>query len=457
VEADAVPGWLDEHDVRWVKTESVSLDGLVVGKHLGRAKFAKALPRGNAITDLVLGYDIGGTPYLAWWDAWRADALGDIYQRPDLDTLVVAPDRARTANVLCDFVDETGAAVPSCPRGVLRHVLGVLADRGFAAKAAFEIEAMVFTDALERARRRHFADLTPMATNVPVGYLHHNSRQQLAYIDETLLRLEGLGIAVEGWHDEAAPGQFEINLDPNDPLAACDAVIRAKQVMREVALEQGHVVTFMAKPSAEYGNGLHVHHSIVHDGEPVFYAPDGAMSPTMQHWIGGLMTSADALTSFACPTINSYRRMVGFAAAPTVSSWGEDNKSAAIRVLSIEPRAARIEYRVAGGDANPYLVLAGVLAAGVAGLDARTELPPPITVSGWGLPPGRFPHLPTSITRAAEALEADTGLAAVLGPAFVGYWINTRRWEWLMFHTTGGDPTATAVTPWELDRYFELT
>jgi len=456
LEAAAVPGWLDEHDVRWVKTESVSLDGLVVGKHLGRAKFAKMLPRGNAITELVLGYDIGGTPYLAWWDAWRADALGDIYQRPDLDTLVVAPDRTGTANVLCDFVDGSGAAIPSCPRGVLRHVLGGLADRGFAARAAFEIEAMLFTDVLEGARRRHFADLTPMATNVPVGYLHHNSRQQLAFVDETIRRLDGLGIEVEGWHDEAAPGQLEINLVPSDPLVACDAVVRAKQVMREVAMEQGHVVTFMAKPSAEYGNGLHVHHSLTRDGEPVFYAPDGAMSPTMRHWIGGLMASSDALTSFACPTINSYRRMVGFAAAPTVASWGEDNKSAAIRVLSIEPKAARIEYRVAGGDANPYLVLASVLAAGVAGLDAATELPPPIAVSWWRLPPGRFPHLPTSITRAADALEADTGLTAVLGPAFVGFWVNTRRWEWLMFHTTGGDPMATTVTPWELDRYFEL-
>ena len=425
MDATAVPGWLDQHDVRWVKTESVSLDGLVVGKHLGRAKFAKALPLGNAITELVLGYDMGGTPYLAWWDPWRADALGDIHQRPDLDTLVLAPDRAHTANVVCDFVDANGAAIPSCPRGVLRHVLDVLADRGLATRAAFEIEALLFTDSLESARRRHFADLTPMATNIPVGYLHHNSRQQLAFLDVVLDRLEGLGIPVEGWHDEAAPGQLEINLEPTGPLAACDAVVRAKQVMREVALEQGHTVTFMAKPSAEYGNGLHVHHSLTRDGEPVFYAPDGTMSPTMQHWLGGLMAASDALTSFACPTINSYRRMVGFAAAPTVASWGEDNKSASLRVLSIAPRAARVEYRVAGGDANPYLVLASVLAAGIAGLDAAAELPPPIAVSGWGLPPDRFPPLPTTITRAADALDADTGLAAVMGHDFVRYWTQT--------------------------------
>ena len=251
---------------------------------------------------------------------------------------------------------------------------------------------MLFTDSLESARRRHFADLTPMATNVPARL----PPPQLAPAAGVRRRDDPRASRRSASRSRAGttrprPGQFEINLDPTDPLTACDAVIRAKQVMREVALEQGHVVTFMAKPSAEYGNGLHVHHSLARDGEPVFYAPDGAMSPTMQHWIGGLMASSDALTSFACPTINSYRRMVGFAAAPTVASWGEDNKSAAIRVLSIEPKAARIEYRVAGGDANPYLVLASVLAAGIAGLDRGAELPPPIAVSGWGLPPGPVP------------------------------------------------------------------
>jgi glutamine synthetase len=434
----------------------VSLDGLVIGKHLGRAKFERALPLGNAITDLVLGYDLGGTPYLAWWDEWRAEALGDIYQQPDLATLVAAPDRPATANVICDLVDEQGGAVPSSPRGVLRHVLDQLGARGFAAKASFEVEAMLFTEGLDAARRRRFAALTPMSTDVPIGYLHHNSRQQLRYIDEVVSRVEQLGIGVEGWHDEAAPGQFELNLDPTDPLTACDAVVRVKQVMREVALDHGATVTFMAKPSAEYGNGLHVHHSLTRNGEPVFYAPDGAMSDTTAHWIGGLMQSSAALTSFAAPTVNSYRRLVGFAAAPTVASWGEDNKSAALRVLSVAPKAARIEYRVAGGDANPYLVLAGVLAAGMAGLDTGAELPAAIAVSGWGLPAKGWPHLPDSITRAADALEADEALAATLGADFVRFWIQTRRWEWLMFHTTGGDPTATAVTPWELDRYFEL-
>jgi glutamine synthetase len=147
--------------------------------------------------------------------------------------------------------------------------------------------------------------------------------------------------------------------------------------------------------------------------------------------------------------------MVGFAAAPTVASWGDDDKSAAVRVLSPSPSAARIEHRVAGGDANPYLVLATVLAGGMAGIEHSIEPPQPLGVASWGLPAG-YPHLPKTITLAADALDADSSLRAVLGAAFCDYWANTRRWEWLMFHTTGGDPMETDVTQWELDRLFEI-
>ncbi len=455
MDAGAVPAWLDEHDVRWVRTESVSLDGFLIGKHLSPNKFAKGLPLGNAITELVLGYDIGGTPYLAWWDDWRRDALGDFHQRPDLSTLVMVPDRPHTAAVLCDLVGVDGEELPVCPRSLLRRVVGRLGDQGFTAQAAFEIEGMIFAESVIDARRKHFKGLTPLSLPTGLGYLHQNSREQLAFLDEALARCEALGIFVEGWHDEAAPGQFEINLDPTDPITACDHVVRTKQVLREVAAEQGHIVTFAAKPTDAYGNGLHVHHSLRQDGEPVFYAPDGTMSQTTRHWIGGLMATMPGATSLLCPTINSYRRMIGWAAAPTVASWAEDNKSTALRVLSRSPGAARIEDRVAAADANPYLVLAAVLGGGLAGLEKAIDPPPPLAVAGWGLPAG-WPHLPNTITRAADALANDALLHAQLGDAFCDYWVNTRRWEWLMYHTTGGEPVATGVTQWELDRYFEV-
>ncbi len=451
-----VAAWLEERGIVWVRTDGISIDGAVIGKHLHRSKFVHALPLGNAITELVLGYDLGGTPYLAWWDDWRRDALGDFHQRPDLNTLVVSPDRPNTAQVLCNTVDLDGNALPVCPRTVLQGVVERLVGHGMQAQAAFEVEAMVFREPVTEARRKGFRDLTPMSHPTALGYLHYNSHEQLAFLDEVLRRLEALGIPVEGWHDEAGPGQFELNMTPSDAVTACDRVVRVKHVLREVAADQGCTVTFMAKANEHYGNGLHVHHSLSRDGAPVFYAPDGdGLSTTSQHWIGGLMATMPAATSMLCPTINSFRRMVGFAAAPTVASWAEDNKSTAIRVLSRAPKSARIEHRVAGGDANPYLVLAAVLAGGIAGLEGAIDPPPALTVAGWGLP-GGWPHLPTSITKAADALADDAQLRGVLGAGFCDYFVNTRRWEWLMYHTTGGDPMAASVTQWELDRYFEL-
>src|SRR3954451_19224249 len=212
----------------------------------------------------------------------------------------------------------------------------------------------------------------------------------------------------------------------------------------------------MAKPAPEFGNGLHVHHSLACDGDPVFYAPDGhELSDLTRHWIGGLVSTMPAATSIFCPNVNSFRRVVGFAAAPTVASWGEDDKSAAVRVLSRSPKSARIENRVAGVDANPYLVLAAVLAGGITGIEQSIETPPPLAVAGWGLA-AMPPDPPNTNSKAADAMAADEVLRSVLGAGFCDYWVNTRRWEWLMFHTTGGDPLATSVTQWELDRLFEV-
>jgi glutamine synthetase len=156
-----------------------------------------------------------------------------------------------------------------------------------------------------------------------------------------------------------------------------------------------------------------------------------------------------------CPTVNSYRRLVGWAAAPTTATWAEDNKSTAVRVLTRSATASRIEHRLAAADANVYLVLAVVLAGGLAGLRHAIEPPPAFPYAGWGLPEG-YPHLPNTISKAADALDADVHLREELGAGFVEFWTNTRRWEWLMFNTTGGDASADAVTDWELKRYFEL-
>ena len=452
-----VEAWLDAHEITWVRTDGITIDGVLIGKHLHRTKFLSTLPNGNTISEIAYGMDVAGAPHFTWWPKWRRDALGDFVQRPDLSTLRVIPGRPGVASVMVEHHDLEGTPIPVCPRARLRATLDQVATAGYRVVAAFELEGMLFDEPLAVARRKGFRDLTPMSHPAPIGYSNYNAAHLARFFDQLLPRLETLGIAIEGWHDEAAPGQFELNFAPTDALTAADSIALTKQAVRELCLELGHTATFMAKPISDYGNGLHVHHSLraTADDAPVLLDADGTMSALMRDWLGGIVATMPAATSILTPTINSYRRLVGWAAAPTTATWAEDNKSTGVRVLTRSAASARIEHRLAGGDANPYLVLATVLAGGLVGLADGETPPPALTVSGWGLPDG-WPHLPTAIRPATDVLAHDTRLRTYLGDDFVEHWVESRKWEWLMFHTTGGDPTAATVTDWELARSFEI-
>ena len=273
------------------------------------------------------------------------------------------------------------APLPVCPRATLRRLIDELAGHGLHARAAFEVECMVFREDVVSARGLGYRNLTPWSLHAPIGYSIESTHRTARFMSEVCRRLDSLGVPWEGWHDEAAPGQIEINIEVDDALAACDHVVRVRQVVRETAFDLGHCATFMAKPSAEYGNGLHVHHSLRRaDGTAAFHDEHTADHKTelFHHWLGGLMATLPGATSLMAPTINSYRRLVGWAAAPITPTWAEDNKSTAVRVLSRSAQATRIEHRVAAADANPYLVLAAILAGGLAGIDGALT-PPPAT------------------------------------------------------------------------------
>ncbi|HZT64324.1 MAG TPA: glutamine synthetase family protein [Acidimicrobiales bacterium] len=457
MKGEQLRSWLDGQGITTVRTEGLSPEGLVLGKHLSRTKFERSLPLGPAISDIAFAYDVGGTPHFGWWGDWRQECLGDIHQRPDLSTLIVSPNRPGMASCLVDFVDVDGEPLSVCPRSVLRRVTERLRTHGLAARAAFEIEGMVFAESYAEAKAKGYRDLTPIGVPAPLGYLTHDAHRMADFMDEVVRRLDGMGIPWEAWSAEAAPGQFEINLEPADPVVAADWTVRTRQAMREAAYDLGHSVTFMARPTDGYGNGMHIHHSITKGTRPAFYdaaAPDGR-SKIMRHWIGGLMATMPGAHSMLTPTVNSYRRMVGFAAAPLVVSWAEENKSVALRVISRDPKVARVEHRVGAADLNPYLALAAILAGGVVGIENELEPPPELRVVAWGLPAG-YPYLPNTVNKSADALEEDKGLTDVLGYEMVNHWVQSRRWEWLMFNTTGGDAQAESVTDWELNRYFEV-
>ena len=317
---------------------------------------------------------------------------------------------------------------------------------------------MVFEEPIQRARAQGYRDLTPLGGETRVTYLMSGSQDLEWFMSAAMERLAALGIEWDYWSNETAPGQVEINLAPAAPVACADNVARTKQALRDVAAEQGRTVTFMAWGLDQHlGGGMHVNLSLSADGENAFHdeaAPDHH-SELLRRWVAGLLATMPAAMSFLSPNPNSYRRLIEITGPPTTVSWGEGNKSVAVRTITREPHASRIEHRVPAADCNIYLTLAVILAGGLVGIDDGLDPPPQFEGMAWGLPPDAAPRLPSSIKRAAAALAADARLAEALGPETVRYWLGTREWEWMAFHTGGGDPDR--VADYELRRYFEQT
>jgi glutamine synthetase len=451
VEKDDVASWLAENSIHTVRVEGTNLDGSLVGKMVSPAKFLSALDTGVALIDLVFGVDLQNVPYWGFaMPEWRGN-LPDIFMKPDLRTLVVW--EPGVAAVISDFVLGDGSPIPVCPRSLLKRQVDGLAEAGFGAIAAIEIEATVFEESIQDARKSGYQGLSPLGGRSGFAYHLAKSNDWYEYMHAVTRRLDELGIAWEAWNDEAAIGQIELNLPPASPVSVADDWTRTRQVMREVAFTLGRSVTFMAKWCGEYGQATHINLSLTADGGNAFYDPDGP-SPVMRHFIGGVMATLAGATSFSLPWITSYRRLRDLEGPPTTVTWGIRNKSTAIRAMTEHPKASRIEYRTPGADSNAYLVTSVVMASGLAGIQQAIEPPPATEVMAWSNT-GSIERLPDSITKAVEALNRDGLLRECLGDDFVDYWIGTRRWEWWAFHTMGGDPDVQ-VCPWESTRYFEL-
>lgn len=449
---DELGRWLDDNGITSVEIQATNLDGTFLGKTLSRNKFLSGVEQGFAFADVVFGNDLSNIPILGMpFPKWRGE-LADIFLRPDLDTLCVwSPGKAA---VIGDFWTADGEPVSVCPRNLLRRVDADARELGYTANAAIEIEATVFEESIREARTKGFENLTPLGGTAGAAYVLAKDADWRAYLERVEERLRSIGIEWEAWNDEAAVGQVEVNVALGDIVGVADRWARCRQVMREVAHELGRSVTFMAKWSDAWGQASHLNVSLSKDDENTFYSPDGP-SPVMRQFIGGLMQAMAGTTSIALPFITSYRRLMPTEGPPTTITWGVGNKTTALRAVVGHPKQSRVEYRVPGSDANMYLVSAAVLGAGLFGVRNEVEPPEPFTGMAWCLP-GGVENIPTSISQAFAALEADKVLPEVLGSEFVGYWSATRQWEWWSFFTmSGGDPDC-GLTAWERARYFEL-
>ncbi|WP_382325724.1 glutamine synthetase family protein [Hydrogenophaga sp. UC242_53] len=255
-----------------------------------------------------------------------------------------------------------------------------------------------------------------------------NALNELApFWDAFHAAIDALGIRADTWLHEVGPCQYEINLLHGDPVAVADQAFLFKTAAREIALQHGLNAVFMAKPLAgEAGSSMHLHQSVVDaEGRNIFSQADGAESEAFLHYIGGLQAFTPDLTLIYAPTVNSYRRYVAGSQAPINVEWGRDNRTAGLRVPVSPPAARRVENRLAGADANPYLAMAATLAAGLEGLRTRCLPGEPVQDNGYDLPRG----LPRTFFTAHEQMAQSAHAPRLLGERFVRAYLAVKALE----------------------------
>ncbi len=432
-----------------VKIGVFDMDGLLRGKFMHRDKFCKSLTEGFGLCDVVLGWDSNDQLYdntsLTGWDTGFPDA-----------TVRIVPETGRQIPFEDDrwlFLAEfTGDAEALCPRSMLRRVLARADEMGFIVKAGFEYEFFVFEETPHSIRDKNYRDLRPVAPG-STGYSLLRAGGLGDFYTDILNTCTAMDMPLEGLHEEMGPGVLEGAITATGGLAAADRAALFKTMVKILAQRRGLMATFMAKWSAqEAGQSGHIHLSLTRkqDGAAVFHDPadEHGISDTMRHFIGGQQKLMRELTVLSAPTVNAYTRLVPDQWAPTEASWGIDNRTCALRVISGSADSERVEYRVPGSDANPYLALAAAVASGLHGIDQ--EIAPTAPVEGNAYE-AEWPDelaLPRSLGDAAALLDQSRFARDWFGDAFVDHFAATRDWEVRAF--------AKHVSDWELARYFEL-
>lgn len=372
------------------------------------------------------------------WDR----GYGDFAMHPDLSTLRRIPWHPGTALVVADLAWADGSPVAAAPRHILRRQLERLAGLGYTAQVGTELEFIVFKDTYERAWDAGYRGLTP-ANQYNVDY----SILGTGRIEPLLRRLRndmaGAGLTVESAKGECNPGQHEIAFRYDEALVTCDQHAVYKTGAKEIAAQEGVSITFMAKYNEREGNSCHIHLSLADaDGAGAMAGPDG-MTDVMRHFLAGQLAALRDFALLYAPNINSYKRFQPGSFAPTAVAWGHDNRTCALRVVG-HGRSLRFENRLPGGDVNPHLAVAALVAAGLYGIERKLELPPPCPGNAYT---AGFEHVPTTLREAAALWTASPIARAAFGDEVVDHYHNLARVEL--------DAFDAAVTDWELRRSFE--
>ncbi len=440
---DDIKATFQEKGVRHVKVGVFDVDGVLRAKYISPEKFFSAAEGGMGFCDVIFGWDSSDMLYdnvrLTGWHTGYPDAPATV----DLSTFRIIPWEPDTAFFLLDM------ELPVAPRTVLKRVAEKAAAMGFRSYFSAEYEFFFFRETSHTARQKHFRDMTPLSPGM-FGYSALRASTHAEFVHYILDSLRAFDAELEGLHTETGPGVYEAAIRYDTIGRAADKAALFKTAIKEMAARHGFIVTFMAKWNARLpGSSGHLHQSLWDaDGKKnLFYDPScpDNVSPLMRHFMGGQLQLMPEVMAVVCPVINSYKRTIPGTWAPTSVSWGVENRTTALRAITSSPKTARVEYRLAGADGNPYLTMAAALATGLYGVEHKLEPPPPISANAYE---ANLPPLPKTLAEATELLKKSRAAREYLGDAFVDHFVATREWEVRQFNA--------AVSDWELERYFEI-
>lgn len=420
--------------------------GRLIGKRLTAHYFLEqGLAHGTHSCNYLLTLNMEMEPLNGFKLANWEKGFGDFEMRPDLSTLRPLPWQPGAALILCDLHHHGGKRVEEAPRSILKRQLEALAAKGLHCEIASELEFFLFNNTYPAAFAANYAGLTP-ASDYRIDYHTLQPARDEAIFRAMRNAMDAAGVPVESSKGEWGRGQHEVNFIHDEPLATADRHVIFKQGAKEIVHQNGKSITFMAKfNAAEVGSSCHIHQSIWQKGKPLFWdARKNAGSKFFRQFLGGLMKYSPELCYFYAPTINSYKRYQFASWAPTKMAWAFDNRTVGFRVVG-QGHSFRLENRMPGADANPYLAFAAMIAAGLAGV--KENLDCGAVYEGNAYTDPKLPALPRTLRDAADLLNKSHMARAAFGDAVVEYLVHTARCEVQAYDD--------AVTDWERTRYFE--
>jgi glutamine synthetase len=449
---ETLPRQIQSGDIHTVLVAFPDLQGRPVGKRVTAPFFLEhVIDHGIEVCDYLLAVDVDMEPLPGYRFANWDNGYGDLHGVIDPHTVRSIPWLPGSALVLCDLLTLDGEPVEVSPRRILQRQLERAAEHGLEIKCATELEFYLFLDTYAEATAKHWRGIIPHADTIEDYQLLQTSRVE-PIIGQIRNQMLTAGIPIEFSKGEAGTGQHEINITYGGALEVADRHLVFKNGVKEIASEHGRAATFMAKWSMEHaGSSCHLHTSLwdATSGAPLMAPPeDGTTSSGFseigEQFLAGQLHAAGQLAWCFAPYVNSYRRYVPDSWAPTAIVWGEDNRTCGFRAVGAGP-GRRIESRVPGADVNPYIALAGSIAAGLWGVEHTLELEPAFEGNAYADPD--VPRLPSTLTEAIDNLASSEVALEAFGPDVHHHLLNTARQEW--------NKANRVVTDWDLARNFE--